>query len=125
QLKILAGKGYLGSHGHNHLPLGTLSNKEKENEIHNSQGLISKLFGQKSIAFSYPYGSKASVDGCGSLLEKNGFIFSFTMLRAINHNLANPYFLSNIDNNYVPLDKAYKFSTNNFFEKHPKSQLMI
>lgn len=115
-LKDLSQLGYLGSHGHNHLPVGQLNDAEKEFQIKYSQEKITELTGKKADFFSYPYGSKRASTGMDSILAEYGFSAAVTMERAVNHKVANPYLLSRFDNNDVVAGKAWKYGDSNPFE---------
>ena len=109
QIKILANRDMLGSHGKSHIPIGLQKKSVKIEEIKNSQEYFYKLTGKKLSAFSFPYGSIDSATGCKKILKDAGFTYALTMERAINHNLKQPIALSRFDNNDMPLGKSYKF----------------
>ena len=73
QLSILAERGYLGSHGHEHLPLAQLSDKEAAFQIQRSQEIIKGITGNPVYAFSYPYGSEEACKGLGRTIKNNWF----------------------------------------------------
>ncbi|GJM33445.1 MAG: hypothetical protein DHS20C18_24460 [Saprospiraceae bacterium] len=121
-IKKLASDGMLGSHSHDHFPLGTLSSDQQENQIGKSQQSLQQLIGKKTQAFSYPYGSFEACNAVGPLLEADGFRFAFTMERAKNENLEKSLYLSRFDNNDMPLGKAWKHGDKNPFEILPSAQ---
>lgn len=109
QVADLASRGYLGSHGHEHLPLAQLSSKDSIFQIQHSQDVLKKLTGKTVAAFSFPYGSPESFNGLAKTLEDSQFKFAFTMNRVANMDLSDPFYLGRFDNNDMPLGKASKF----------------
>ena len=109
QLGNLLERDMIGSHGHEHLPLGTLTNEQKNFQVQKSQDLLSSLGGKKVNAFSYPYGSENACFEMENTLQSNGFTFSFTMKRDVNRLvLDSPFYLSRFDNNDLPGGKKSK-----------------
>lgn len=107
---------YIGSHGYDHDPIALKNEKEQEIQIEKSCKVLSKVTGNEIYSFSYPYGSFNSCNGLATKLSSAGIKFAFTMERALNNKIENPYYLSRFDNNDMPLGKAYKHDSNNFFE---------
>ena len=112
----------IGSHGHEHLPLGTLSESNKSEQVNKTQHILSAISGKTIPAFSYPYGSVAACADTQNTLQSNQFTFAFTMNRAVNINLETPFYLSRFDNNDAPLGKATKvpvaMNMFDFFSSH-------
>ena len=112
----LGNLGYLGSHSHNHIPLGLYSEKVIDENISASVKILRDITGIAPSTISYPYGSAGAV---GELVERkakeNGFKFGFTMLRAGNWNLDEPLGLSRFDCNDLPGGKAPIFKDQDFF----------
>ncbi len=104
-IKTLAQAGALGSHGHRHLPLATLSDTEAKLDIDLSIEYLENL-GEKPIrSFSYPYGGKDAVkESLANHFEGTQVEFAFTMWRGVNSelHLAQPYLLHRIDTNDAP-----------------------
>lgn len=102
-IRTLAQAGALGSHGHRHLPLATLSAAEAKADIDLSLEYLESI-GEKPIrSFSYPYGGKDAVNE--SLIkhfEVTQVEFAFTMWRGLNSDLHQPYLLHRIDTNDAP-----------------------
>lgn len=120
QVTELASKGYLGSHGHDHYPIGTLGQTEQIIEIAASKSILEGITGQSITAFSYPYGGKLAVKGLDLFLKTAGYHFALTMERAVNHSIdASPFYLSRFDNNDMPGGKAYQFENDDFFQQYP------
>ena len=106
-ITALAAEGSVGSHAHDHLPLGVLPEESAKYQIGKSKEVLERL-GIESRAFSYPYGSKEAVGHASSYLSDYGFTFAFTMNRGVNINFDNAFELNRYDNNDVPGGKAYK-----------------
>lgn len=105
----LGKEGAIGSHGHDHLPLGELPEEGAKLQVAKSCEIL-KRFGIEARAFSYPYGSNEAVGNVKSYLGDYGFTYAFTMSRGVNVNLENPFVLYRCDNNDVPGGKAYRSS---------------
>jgi peptidoglycan/xylan/chitin deacetylase (PgdA/CDA1 family) len=116
-LSILSERGYLGSHGHTHRPIGLLPIEEQYAEIALSQEILSNNFGKKIQSFSFPYGSFESAKNLDNLLLENHFKFAFTMERAKNIDFTSPYLLARIDNNDAPGGKSYNGNDHNFIKQ--------
>jgi peptidoglycan/xylan/chitin deacetylase (PgdA/CDA1 family) len=114
-LHVLHSKGLLGSHSHEHYPIGTLDTAKQEYQINKSQEEFEKLIGKRIRSFSYPYGALEACQNLASKLENAGFEFALTMERAVNADLKNPFYLSRFDNNDMPLGKAWKYGDQNPF----------
>lgn len=108
QIKILSDLGFAGSHGHDHFPIGLLPENEKEIEVKKSKDILEKITGKTIFSFSYPYGSKESVQDVENVLEKHDYSFAFTMERAVNNDLIRPFHLARFDNNDMPKGKSFK-----------------
>ncbi|MDX2248434.1 MAG: polysaccharide deacetylase family protein [Bacteroidia bacterium] len=119
ELKSLAEKGFLACHSHAHHALGKLSKNEQEKDIALNKQWIESATGVEMKGFSYPYGSQEACENVGEVLKRNGFTFAFTMERAINHEIGDPFYLSRFDTNDVPLGKSYPYRTEEMFEKFP------
>lgn len=105
----LATEGFIGSHAHDHLPLGVLPKEQAKFQIKKSKEVLKK-FGIETKAFSYPYGSKEAVGDIPSYLGDYGFTFAFTMKRGVNMNVEKAFEFMRFDNNDVPGGKAYNSS---------------
>ena len=122
QISHLASLGYLGSHGHEHLPLAQLSSDEASFQIRESQEIIKTVTGKPVHAFSYPYGSDEASNGLSEQLKAAGFKFAFTMKRNANEFINDPFYLGRFDNNDMPLGKASKFPEGANIFDHLKEQ---
>jgi len=117
-LKTLFNNGNLGSHAHNHVPLGKLHLNELDLELTSTQDFFHKKFSKHASILSYPYGSYEASSGISEALEKNDFKLAFTMERAVNNDVETaPYLLSRYDCNDLPLGKSDLFKTKAIFEK--------
>jgi peptidoglycan/xylan/chitin deacetylase (PgdA/CDA1 family) len=105
-INSLAKSDSIGSHAHDHIPLGTLPKEKINFQIHRSREILNELQ-ITSKAFSYPYGSKEAVGIAPQLLKEHGFTFAFTMERGLNLRNYNSLKLKRYDNNDVPGGKAY------------------
>jgi len=117
-LEVLFNNGNLGSHSHNHVPLGKLSLRELDLELKKTQDFFLDKFSKPASILSYPYGSFEASSGISESLEKYNFKLAFTMERAVNNNIQNaPYLISRYDCNDLPLGKSDLFKTKAIFEK--------
>ena len=118
QMCHLADKGYLGCHSHSHYPIGLLSDQQKEIEIKTSKNILKNITGHNMYAFSFPFGSKEACRDGAKVLKNNDFVFSFTMERAINNGIEDPFYIARFDTNDVPGGKFYKYKSAEFFERN-------
>jgi peptidoglycan/xylan/chitin deacetylase (PgdA/CDA1 family) len=106
QVRMVASLGFLGSHGHHHLPLGLIGEAEAAREIALSVYHLRRWTGSAPFALSYPYGSKSACPAAlGPLCEVEGIEFAFTMERTTNRNFQQPLFLGRFDAKDVPSDR--------------------
>lgn len=118
-LEELFQKNSLGSHSHNHLPLGKLSQEELEQELQQTQRFFREKFGRPADSISYPYGSLEACTGISELVESHDFKFGFTMERAKNGALKeNSLLLSRFDCNDMLLGKNELFTAENLFQNN-------
>ena len=116
----LAQDGAIGSHGHEHLPLGLLDADESRSMIEQSTRLLEEWTGLAPFAFSYPYGSRESCAGSVvEQLEQSGFDYALTMERAANFDLSRPMLMARFDANDMPGGKAPLADAASFFESVP------
>jgi peptidoglycan/xylan/chitin deacetylase (PgdA/CDA1 family) len=108
-LKELAKRGYLGSHSHNHYPLGLLDLESIKFELENSKKILETTTNSKIELIAYPFGTKeACTDSVGEIAEKAGFKLGFTTTRGVNSGFENPLLLNRFDCNDMPGGKNYK-----------------
>ncbi|HEX5716431.1 MAG TPA: hypothetical protein VF179_09740, partial [Thermoanaerobaculia bacterium] len=88
QLRTLGSQGLLGTHAHEHLPLGQLAPGRAEDLIRISVQHLEAWTGRRPFALSYPYGGPASCPaGLAAVAAKLGIDFALTMERAGNPDL--------------------------------------
>jgi len=109
QIVQLGDKGFLGSHTHNHYPIGLLSENEIEFELENSKVFLKKLTNTPIDLVAYPYGTP---DSCttqvAEIAKKVGYKYGFTTTRGVNTIENNPLLLNRYDCNDLPGGKNYK-----------------
>lgn len=116
----LAAQGCIGTHGHQHLPLGTLSPAEITHQVRESLRLLADWTPERISALSYPYGApEACAAPAGTLAAQEGLEFAFTMERAGNAALVPPMYLARCDNNDLPGGKAARWSLDHVFDEIP------
>ncbi|MFQ6601633.1 polysaccharide deacetylase family protein [Flavobacterium sp. C3NV] len=107
-LKDLAQKGYLGSHTHNHYPLGLLSENGIKFELQKTKTYLEKLTNSNINAVSYPYGTlETCTDLVVEFAKKEGYKIGFTTRRGINISGENPLLLNRFDCNDLIGGKNY------------------
>jgi peptidoglycan/xylan/chitin deacetylase (PgdA/CDA1 family) len=123
QIRDLADHGCIGSHAHEHVPLGLLSEEKIFANLHLSIELLNSWTGQTPFALSYPYGSREACSvTAGEMAARFGFEFAFTMERAGNPDLRNSLFLARFDNNDLPGGKAAAWSVENLYQVVPSAK---
>jgi peptidoglycan/xylan/chitin deacetylase (PgdA/CDA1 family) len=120
QIAELAREGSIGTHAHEHLPLGLLSREEAGRQLAQSVRLLDEWTGRRPFALSYPYGSReASSPQVAAAAAEQGIELAFTMERAANRDLAAPLHLARFDNNDLPGGKAARFELEEMFGAAP------
>lgn len=108
-IKELAKRGFLGSHSHNHYPLGLLDQEAIRFEIENSKRILEESTNSKIELIGYPYGTiETCTNIVGEIAEKAGFKLGFTTSRGSNTGIENPLLLNRFDCNDMPGGKNYK-----------------
>lgn len=109
QIVELSKMNYLGSHTHNHFPVGLLNTNEIQFELDHSKVFFENLTERKIEMVAYPYGSpEASTEEVGSIAENVGYKLGFTTTRGVNTNQNNHLLLNRFDCNDLPGGKNYK-----------------
>ncbi|WP_395065222.1 polysaccharide deacetylase family protein [Flavobacterium sp.] len=104
----LSNKGYLGSHTHNHFPVGMLDKKEMKYELENSKLYFEKLTNSTIELLAYPYGTpEASTIEAANIATEVGYKIGFTTTRGVNTNQQNNLLLHRFDCNDLPGGKNY------------------
>jgi peptidoglycan/xylan/chitin deacetylase (PgdA/CDA1 family) len=112
----------IGSHAHNHLPLGYLSDEQAAMQIEQSLDYLAALTGRRPYALSYPYGSfESAPPRVAALARAAGIEFAFTMERAANAALTRPLHLARFDSNDLPGGKSPAWTANELFDRAPTS----
>jgi peptidoglycan/xylan/chitin deacetylase (PgdA/CDA1 family) len=123
QITWLANAGLLGTHGHDHVPLGSLAAQSSEHHITRSVDLIRGWTGRSPVSLSYPYGSiEACCSSAAAAALACGITFAFTMERAQNaldDLMRNPLCLARFDCNDLPGGKAAQFTEASLFYEAP------
>ncbi len=119
QIGALGRNDAVGSHSHDHLPVGLLTEEQAKEQVIRSVQMLNDL-GISPSAFSYPYGSEEAVGEVSSWLGDFGFSFALTMKRGSNSGLDNPMRLNRYDNNDVPGGKSFKPDSGEPFFQHLK-----
>jgi peptidoglycan/xylan/chitin deacetylase (PgdA/CDA1 family) len=107
-LRTIASQDLLGTHSYHHHPIGKISLSEMQVEISSSVTSISQLTGgYQCKTISYPYGSIESVSSDSvKYASSQNLNFGFTMERAVNRDLREPFLLSRFDCNDLPGGKS-------------------
>ncbi|MEM9544442.1 MAG: polysaccharide deacetylase family protein [Bacteroidota bacterium] len=119
EIKELAQLGYIGSHSHEHIPLGLQTEEQINKNLNDSKMILENLTGEEISGFSFPYGGFDSCKGLTKDLVNSGYKYAVTMERSINKNLKYPFQLGRLDNNDTHLGKNYKYEELDFFNKYP------
>ena len=105
----LANRGYLGSHTHNHYPLGLLETASIKFELAHSKLYFEKLSNSKIDMVAYPYGTAETCTNEVASIAKNvGYKMGFTTKRGMNTFTENHLLLNRFDCNDLPGGKNYK-----------------
>lgn len=108
-LRNLAKNNCLGSHTHNHYPLGLLDENTIEFELMNSKLFLEKITDSTIDILSYPYGtSESCTDNVADFAKRLGYKIGFTTKRGINTFTENHLLLNRFDCNDLIGGKNYK-----------------
>jgi peptidoglycan/xylan/chitin deacetylase (PgdA/CDA1 family) len=117
QIRTLALRGMLGTHGHEHLPLGMLDPDTLRGCVRDSVNTLRSWTGERPFALSYPYGSLPACSwSAGEIAAKEGIEIAFTMERAGNFGFDRPMHLARFDCNDVPGGKHCSLRPTAFFD---------
>lgn len=106
-IKELSRRGFLGTHGHEHVPLAPLPETDRLSHICRGVEQLTAITGSAPIAISYPYGSISAVSQeTADTAARAGLRIGFTMERALNQTLRHPLLLARCDTNDAPGGKA-------------------
>lgn len=85
QIIELSQRGYAGSHGHEHLPLSTLSKARLIEEVAGSKKAITEFSGHTIESIAYPYGGESAInEKVIEEVEQQEFVTGLTMIRGMN-----------------------------------------
>jgi len=105
----LSTKSYLGSHTHNHYPIGLLDSKSIEFELRNSKLFFEKMTGSSVEMVAYPYGSpEACTSEVAQTASHLGYKLGFTTTRGVNTSDSNYLLLNRFDCNDLKGGKNFK-----------------
>jgi len=117
-LQVLNDQDALGSHSHNHVPLGNISSEELQKELKHTQDFFRQKFGKPAMSLSYPYGSLEASSAIQEQVSAHGFKLGFTMERAMNNSLEeDSLLLSRFDCNDMPLGKNELLKVEKLFQE--------
>ena len=120
QLRELGAHRLVGTHTHEHLPLGLQPQATVREQIEVSLTLLEDWSGYRPFTLSYPYGSR---DACSvevsEIAAQLGIDFALTTEPAANKSLARPLHLARFDSNDMPGGKAARWTASELFDKVP------
>ncbi len=120
-VKELSRRAAVGSHSHDHLALGIVGPQRARDELRSAAKLIEGWTGQKLFTFSWPFGSRSATSReVAAVAREDGYVFSFTMERAVNSTVTDPLQLARFDTNDVPGGKSCHIAPERFFESAPR-----
>jgi peptidoglycan/xylan/chitin deacetylase (PgdA/CDA1 family) len=118
QLRELGSRRAVGTHGHDHVPLGRCSRAAVQESVRRSLELLTQWLGYRPYTLSYPYGSQeACTEQAGEGVAAAGIEFAFTMERAGNANLSNPLYLARFECNDLPGGNRAQLGIEELFER--------
>ena len=105
----LAEKGFLGSHTHNHYPLGLLEKDKIHFELNNSKEYFEKITNSTISIVAYPYGTDEScTKEVVEVAQVIGYKIGFTTRKGLNFKDINPLMMNRYDCNDLLGGKNYK-----------------
>jgi peptidoglycan/xylan/chitin deacetylase (PgdA/CDA1 family) len=119
-LRELARRGWLGSHGHEHLPLAAVPIDDARADVAHALDHLERWTGVRPRAMSYPYGSRAAcTPEAADVARAHGVRVAFTMERAANGDLRTPLLLARLDSNDAPGGTAPLADATELFDRLP------
>jgi peptidoglycan/xylan/chitin deacetylase (PgdA/CDA1 family) len=116
-IRELGRRGFLGTHAHDHLPLGLLPPAEACSQIKTSLDFLEQWAGRRPDTLSYPYGSREAAPGwVGAMAADLGIAAGFTMERAANLDLSTPLHLARYACNDLPGGKTPTLTEDRLFD---------
>lgn len=120
QVRHLGHHGFIGTQGHEHVPLGLIPRDAAERQLRTSIAHLEGLVGYRPYALGYPHGSP---EFCTEAVEyaaaRAGIEVAFTLSRERNKNFSSPLQLSRFDCNDLPGGKRSLFGIDELFELPP------
>ena len=118
EVQLLGQMDYIGSHSHDHDPLGLKDVQYQREQAIHSKRILEGIADTEIYGFSYPYGGYEACKGLHTVLKQSGYDYAFTMERAINCTLDNQFYLSRFDNNDMPGGKSFSKNSDDFFKEY-------
>jgi peptidoglycan/xylan/chitin deacetylase (PgdA/CDA1 family) len=123
QIRELAAFHCIGSHTHEHLPVGLLPEDKAAEQIVLASSHLREWTGYPPFALSYPFGSR---EACAPRLTRHarqaGIEFAFTMERAGNTSLAHPFHLARLSTNDAPGGANSRWTAGSLFQAIPAAK---
>ena len=125
QIATLGRMDSVGTHGHDHLPIGQITEQDARSMITLSVSHLERWTGSRPFALSYPYGVR---DTCSpetaAIAQQCGIRYAFTVESAGNdaESLKVPQFLARFDCNLLPGGKHPLWQLDELFENTPTAQ---
>jgi len=120
QIRMMHQAGCIGSHGHEHVPMGQMSEHGFAKQLGTSLTYFEEWLDERVPSFSFPYGAKSA---CHSALQKlapdYGIKYAFTMERGGNPDLIAPLYLARYACNDLPGGNHARFTCEDLFDKAP------
>ena len=112
----LAKESALGTHGHEHLPLGLQDDITAKLDFDISIAKLQTWTGENIVSLSYPYGfQEACSIAVAEHAQRNNVSFAFTMERAGNKIIDVPMFMGRFSNSDVPGGKHCTINNEEFW----------
>lgn len=103
QIRALGALGYLGTHGHEHVPLAALPPGAAREDMRQSVEMLEEWAGCRPYAIAYPYGTEESCSvEVGAMACALGLDLGFTAEPAGNPDLTRRFQLARFDCNDLP-----------------------
>lgn len=122
-LRALDGRGWLGTHGHEHVSYATLSAEEMANDVATSMQLLKEWGMRNIVSVSYPFGGReACPPAAAAAAAAHGIAVGFTMERSVNRDLSRaPLFLGRYSCNDVVGGRHFRGDAESFFASAPEA----
>src|SRR5437773_470537 len=123
QLRVLGGRGYLGTHGDQHLALGKLPRAAVQANLPTSLDRLAGWTDVRPFGLGYPFGSlgPSPLKG-GAVAAGLGVSWGLPLERAANLDLARPLHLARFDCNDLPGGRQSCFAAESLFDAVPAAR---